>query len=77
MNNWVTSKVIFWEFLKNVGPSRDFQILLRPNTFFSPITDIQSLIRPPKKGVALKLKAGNAIKTRMEFVISDFEFAKK
>ena len=56
---------------------RDFQILLRPNTFFSPITDIRSLIRPPKKGAALKPKAGNAIKTRMEFVISDFEFAKK
>ena len=48
---------------KNAGAFRYFQILLRPNTFFSPITDIRSLIRPPKKGAALKLKAGNTIRT--------------
>ena len=46
-----------------MGPYRYFQILYRPNTFFSPITDIRSLIRPPKKGAALKLKAGNTIKS--------------
>ena len=51
-------------FDKNVGPFRYFQILLRPNTFFSPIiTDIRSLIRPPKKWATLKLKAGNTIWT--------------